>query len=127
VRGDVILELGDGDDTVEIHGKIEHSTEIHGDGGNDSALIGVTGDLNDSLLLEMGSGVNSFTSHGEIGQLYYFGGEHQDSVTLSATSKVQADARLSVDADENSINVVGSVAGTLTVVSVNDEEVVAID
>ena len=127
VEGDAILELGDGNDVVELHGEIEGNTEVHGDAGDDTATIGVTGDLDGTLLLAMGDGTNSFTSHGEIGPVYYFGGEANDSIVLAATSEVQTDARLSVGAGDNSISVIGSVDGTLTIVSANAEEEVIID
>lgn len=127
VIGNVVLELGDGGDTVELHGEIGGDTEVHGDDGDDTATVGVTGDLGGTLLLAMGEGTNSFTSNSEIGQVYYFGGTDADIVTLSATSEVQADARLSVSGGENAINVLGSVTGMLTVVGANDEESVTID
>ena len=54
--------------------------------------------------------MNSFTSNGEIGELIYFGGAESDTITLATTSEVQGDARVSVDAGENSISVLGSVS-----------------
>ena len=127
VEGDVILELGAGDDIVEIFGEIEGDAEIHGDDGNDLATVATTADLDGSLLLEMGDGTNAFVSAGEVQQLIYFGGANDDSITVSPASQVQTDARISVDAGTNSIDVLGLVDGTLTLVSANDQEAFTVD
>ncbi len=119
--------LGEGDNTVDLHGTIARNLELRSGSGDDLFLLASDLNVGGRATLHAGGGDNSLVVDGLIeGAFYFRGGNGDDLVDIGVDAQLQSRATILLESGNNSLTIDGTLDSHLNANAGSGDDVVTI-